>query len=138
MSKWIYNNKEYDDTKFPKDGSAEDALRAVLWYNGYISDKEDEDYDPENISFCDAFKARLSKGIAEGAYSLTYEDFADFCPELKKWGTEEHCIWMFFVIMFGDYGTSPRSGWIDGDKFQALIDFLDMCEASICGYGVSE
>ena len=32
-------------------------------------------------------------------------------------------IWMICVVLFGDYGTSPRSGWInDWDGFRDFID----------------
>jgi hypothetical protein len=34
-------------------------------------------------------------------------------------------IWMFLVLLFGDYGTSPRTGWIDEDNFDELRDFID-------------
>ena len=34
-------------------------------------------------------------------------------------------IWMFLVLLFGEYGTSPRSGWIDEDNFDELKEFID-------------
>ena len=34
-------------------------------------------------------------------------------------------IWMFLVLMYGEYGTSPRSGWIDEDNFDELREFID-------------
>lgn len=34
-------------------------------------------------------------------------------------------IWMFLVLLFGDYGTSPRTGWIEEDNFVELYNFLE-------------
>lgn len=34
-------------------------------------------------------------------------------------------IWMFLVLLFGEYGTSPRTGWIDEDNFDELREFID-------------
>ncbi len=33
-------------------------------------------------------------------------------------------IWMICVLLYGDYGTSPRFGWIDSDKWSNCKDFL--------------
>ena len=33
-------------------------------------------------------------------------------------------IWMMCVLLYGDYGTSPRFGWIDSDKWNNCKDFL--------------
>lgn len=38
-------------------------------------------------------------------------------------------VWGMLVLMFGDYGTSPRTGWLNVDEDQKLLDFLnDMVE----------
>lgn len=37
------------------------------------------------------------------------------CP-LDEWHTEQHTIWMLLVGMFGSWGTSIRSGWIEKTK----------------------
>lgn len=43
------------------------------------------------------------------------------------WGTEEHFIWMLLCGLFGDWGTSIRSGWIENTKEAA--EFIRMiCE----------
>ena len=34
-------------------------------------------------------------------------------------------IWMICVNLFGEYGTSPRSGWIEIENIEAFHDFLD-------------
>lgn len=42
-------------------------------------------------------------------------------------------IWSILVEMYGDYGTSPRVGWINGetsrDALQWLSELCDLCDA---------
>jgi hypothetical protein len=46
------------------------------------------------------------------------------CPFGSEiWHSEPHVIWMLLVGMFGNWGTSIRSGWID-DK-EGCIAFID-------------
>lgn len=33
--------------------------------------------------------------------------------------------WMILVLQFGDYGTSPRSGWLETDNKDEIISFID-------------
>lgn len=33
--------------------------------------------------------------------------------------------WMMLVLQFGDYGTSPRSGWLEMDNKNEIIKFID-------------
>lgn len=30
-------------------------------------------------------------------------------------------VWSVFVLSYGDYGTSPRFGWLQGDKINELL-----------------
>ena len=40
--------------------------------------------------------------------------------------TGRHCIlWQMLVLMFGDYGTSPRYGWIYNEYCNDAADFLE-------------
>ena len=133
--KWLYNNKEWDTSKFPKEGSAECAISDILWYNGYFYDKDKGELED---NFCDRLKALLRKAKQDNAYSLSLDTVEKEIPGISKWDSELHCLWMLFVGMFGEWGTSIRSGWIEREHFQDMIDFLDICEASICGYGVEE
>lgn len=34
-------------------------------------------------------------------------------------------LWVFCVNVFGDYGTSPRSGWIEAENYTDFCDFID-------------
>ena len=38
--------------------------------------------------------------------------------------TYVNVIWQILVIMFGDYGTSPRYGWIDFDNKDDAVELL--------------
>lgn len=68
-----------------------DALDAVVWYNGcgeIIS--EWEKLEPED-------------GTIHAEY---YKHGYTNTDQLEM-------LWMIAVLLFGDYGTSPRSGWIE-------------------------
>jgi hypothetical protein len=50
------------------------------------------------------------------------------CPLDIPHTEEEHQLqvfWMILVCIFGDYGTSPRFGWIDGDMKEQFDVFID-------------
>lgn len=65
-----------------------EALETVIWYNGYYGIIQDW----------------IDKGDA-AVKSGNYPQILDKNEQLEV-------IWMICVSMFGDYGTSPRSGWI--------------------------
>lgn len=42
--------------------------------------------------------------------------------------------WMMFVLIFGNYGTSPRSGWLEMKYRKEIVEFIDtITEESIKG-----
>lgn len=47
----------------------------------------------------------------------------DFDPRLSENYWEFSFIWSVLILNFGDFGTSPRSGWITDEK--GLIDLLE-------------
>lgn len=48
----------------------------------------------------------------------------DICQyPFEQWHTEQHTIWMLLVGMFGNWGTSIRSGWIE--KHDECIAFIN-------------
>ena len=50
-------------------------------------------------------------------YGATDEDYKD-----KETKSQLQLVWMMAVLMFGDYGTSPRYGWIeDVDAFRGWV-----------------
>lgn len=44
---------------------------------------------------------------------------------------QEEIIYMIAVELFGDYGTSPRSGWIE--DIDGFYDFIDRITELYCG-----
>lgn len=70
------------------------ALESIVWYDDHFEWLE---------SLADAL---------ERANGQVYKNPFD----IEKWHTEEHCIWMLLVGMFGNWGTSIRSGWIEHTK----------------------
>lgn len=57
------------------------------------------------------------------------EDFSYTMPDNIEWHTEEHTIWMLLVGMFGEWGTSIRSGWIQ--EIDDCVEFINaVCKMS--------
>ena len=85
-----------------------DALESIIWYDGHYE-------------WLKELRDTLETLSADETYC---------CPiETEFWHTEKHTIWMLLVGMFGDWGTSIRSGWID--KIPECIEFIDaVCETS--------
>lgn len=47
-------------------------------------------------------------------------------PEGQVFKDEQFEIfWMMLVLQFGDYGTSPRSGWLEMNNKDEIISFID-------------
>ena len=86
-------------------GTLFDALESVIWYNGHYE-------------WLKELRDDMEKRRDEGNYFREFE----------KWNTEEHTIWMLLVGMFGEWGTSIRSGWIE--DIQECIDFID----AVCAF----
>ena len=84
-----------------------DALNSVTWYNGLAE---------EIIKWKD-LKIKYGHILPEW-YSFELTDIED-----KKGQAQLQVIWMLCVEMFGDYGTSPRFGWIE--DIEGFYDFID-------------
>lgn len=84
-------------------------LDSITWYNGI--------YEPLL-----KLKEDILKQQSDDNYFRTneakykFEDFADSQFEI---------FWMMLVLMFGDYGTSPRSGWLEMKNKDKIIEFID-------------
>jgi hypothetical protein len=75
------------------DGTLFNALESIVWYNGHYEWlKELRD---ELVAFRDS-----------------EPKFSNYCSPLNtdEWYTDKHAIWMLLVGMYGDWGTSIRSG----------------------------
>ena len=70
------------------------ALDSVVWYNGYSEIVYRwKDITPQNYS----------------GYLTPLENYGGSKDEAEQL----QVLWMIAVILFGDYGTSPRYGWIE-------------------------
>lgn len=79
------------------------ALSRACWYDGLET-------------FLLIVAGDMKKVINDGGkHHYTYTD--DFN------GGAERLLWSMLVLMFGDYGTSPRVGWID--DMTGCIEFIE-------------
>ena len=87
-------------------------IRSALFYNGLeevvakwaeLKESNGRIDCPENYGLEDEYEGHILEGHSPEYYQL-------------------QIIWMLCVLMFGDYGTSPRSGWIDHTE-----EFREFC-----------
>lgn len=78
------------------------ALDSVVWYNGL---------GPDILKW---------KELKPGTFGQI------ICPfHIQKRTDQLEMIWMLCVSLFGDYGSSPRVGWIeDVEGFRRFIDSI--------------
>lgn len=110
------------------------SIAYILFYNGYVNEDEEKDY---LVNLIRGLKKCKEKGINFSPSKCknilnfsTSEDnkirFAD--KEFEEWGTELHFLYMILVGMFGDWGTSIRSGWIE--DIDECIEFVEALRAN--------
>ena len=95
-----------------------DALDSVVWYNGHgdfvIKWLELEPDEYGTITFDQAY------GKYDASLSIYYP---------------LQMLWMIAVSLFGDYGTSPRSGWIeDIEGFRQFVKRICKTQLEDWGY----
>lgn len=87
-----------------------DAIDSVTWYNGLASIivnwKKDDYFDKsDNYSM-----------------SWNWDTFDSYDAETR---IQLEVIWIICVNLFGEYGTSPRSGWIHMENKEQFYKFID-------------
>lgn len=87
-----------------------EVLDSITWYNGI--------YEP----LLDLKKDLLNCDI-KGHYTKC-NDNLEYKHELF-YDNQFEVFWMMLVLMFGDYGTSPRSGWLCLENKEKIIEFID-------------
>ena len=87
------------------EGTLFDALSCIVWYDCHYE-----------------WLKCLRDELAEHPGGLVY-----MMPRNIEWHSEKHTIMMLLVGMFGNWGTSIRSGWIDDKK--GCIEFIER----LCG-----
>ena len=83
-----------------------DTLNSIVWYNGL--------YEP---------LLEIKRIILETP-EFKYNNMLRPKGEIFK-DCQFEIFWMILVVQFGDYGTSPRSGWLDMSNKDKIIDFID-------------
>ena len=87
-----------------------DALDSITWYNTYLAEELVRWKEPGYLGeYKDGMLSFPQEASDRWLENGTYYQFQFF--------------WMMCVLLFGDYGTSPRYGWIeDLDGFNWFID----------------
>ena len=99
------------------------SFAKAIYYNGYetfFDELKKQTHYHKNITY--EFVVEYVSNCTPKRYYTT--------PNVKytyEYGQVE-IIWMILVLMFGNYGTSPRTGWIEKDKFPELINFIELLE----------
>lgn len=104
------------------------ALNSWFWYNGLLEQDGDEWVHFENVSRpkydenCLILKLISILRENETEY-LNLNDLRERYDIDMQYDEELNVLWLLLVDMFGDYGTSPRTGWIVNRK--ECADFLE-------------
>lgn len=100
-----------------------EALDRVTWYNGLAPIilkwiEYGDDHLKQNTD-------KYSRNISCPMNYLDETGESDIQSQLQV-------IWMILVSMFGDYGTSPRYGWIEAEHWEECKEFINnICEIEL-------
>lgn len=106
-----------------------DALHSWFWYNGLLEKNSDELIRFENISRPkydeNCLILKLISILRETEDDiLTLSSLEEkYNIDMSSTDKELNVLWILLVEMFGDCGTSPRTGWIE--KRKDCADFLE-------------
>lgn len=108
------------------------ALHSWFWYNGLLDQVDDEWVDFEKDGECftrpkydeDCLILKLISILRETENeTLTFHYLKEKYNIDVYYDEELNVLWLLLVEMFGNCGTSPRSGWIE--KRKECADFLE-------------
>lgn len=81
----------------------------------------------QSIVFYNGHKEWLQEVVSLLKECMQEDKYLSCLLNPDEWYTEKHMIWEILVGLFGDWGTSIRSGWIE--DWQDCIDFINvLCE----------
>ena len=74
--------------------------------------------------------------IASFDYNRSREDMIKLCEEVKKrilteevdWTDDGNIFYGMLVLLYGDYGTSPRGGWLESDTEEIIASINEEIE----------
>ena len=109
------------------------ALHSWFWYNGLLDQVDDEwvDFEKDGICFTrpkydeNCLILRLITALRDtDAEHLSLHSLEEkYSIDMSSPNEELNVLWILLVEMFGDCGTSPRSGWIENRS--ECADFLE-------------
>lgn len=109
------------------------ALHSWFWYNGLLDQVDDEwvDFEKDGVLFTgpkydeNCLIIRLITALRDNdAEHLSLHSLEEkYSIDMSSPNEELNVLWILLVEMFGDCGTSPRSGWIENRS--ACADFLE-------------
>ena len=106
-----------------------DALHSWFWYNGLLEKNSDKLIGFENISVAKYDKNCLILKLIS-ILRETEDDILTLSSLEEKYNIdmsstdkELNVLWILLVEMFGNCGTSPRTGWVE--KRKECADFLE-------------
>ena len=69
-------------------------------------------------------------------YNRSREDMINLCEEVKKrirtdnveWTDDGNIFYGILVLLYGDYGTSPRGGWLESEAEEIIASINEEIE----------
>lgn len=99
-----------------------EALADAFWYNGY--EEEIQEWREEMRKEREQYNSVQCPFVSEDFswWNMSKDDLYGYA--------QLQILWMLLVLLFGDYGTSPRYGWIEKTKecgafLDRMISFID-------------
>ena len=93
------------------ENNLKEAINSIVWYNGLYE-------------FLQPLKAAIEERDSEHINSVSVIG-CDWYEKLLKESDQVQFLWMLLVLMYGDYGTSPRTGWLYMENKDEIIKFID-------------
>ncbi len=95
-------------------------LNSIIWYNGIYEGlwklKEDLLKSKDYGNYLSYKESNIQKKGPLPLYVHNHEEFDNEQFEI---------FWMLLVLKYGDYGTSPRTGWLELTNKKEIIEFID-------------
>ena len=74
--------------------------------------------------------------ISSFYYNRSREDMINLCEEVKKrirkynveWTDDGNIFYGILVLLYGDYGTSPRGGWLESEAEEIIASINEKIE----------
>lgn len=106
------DESEYNDTLLS-------ALQSVVFYNCLS----------EQLKVAREYLLAQKQKIKDGEFDVSTVRPDSLCSFDSSGNSNDfkqfEVFWMLLVLMFGDYGTSPRYGWINYEQIDDAILFID-------------